>query len=287
MQIRFFTTPPTGYSCILRCPINLSFALIRALSFIVLLLRLLPDVAAHENDFPRVVETISRSVVGVGAAYPSRAPTGSNPTRRLLGSGFAVEHGGVSFVVTNAHVIDQALDEARLEHLVVFSDSGARAVQRRAEIQKVDAIHDLALLRYEGAEIPPMQLHKGNSLPPGPDIAFTGYPIGAVLGLFPATHVGIIAGIAPIAQPVRSGRELSGEKVHRMRHSFEIYQLDAIAYPGNSGSAVYLRSTGEVIGVMNSVFVKESRESLLERPSGIAYAIPVRHLRTLLLNVDS
>jgi S1-C subfamily serine protease len=67
-----------------------------------------------------------------------------------------------------------------------------------------------------------------------------------------------------------------------MRNPFDVYQLDAIAYPGNSGSAVYRASTGEVIGVMNSVFVKESRESLLSAPSGIAYAIPVRHLRALL-----
>jgi len=33
---------------------------------------------------------------------------------------------------------------------------------------------------------------------------------------------------------------------------------------------------------MNSVFVKESRENLLARPSGIAYAIPVVHLTRLL-----
>ncbi|MCW8974852.1 MAG: serine protease, partial [Sedimenticola sp.] len=34
--------------------------------------------------------------------------------------------------------------------------------------------------------------------------------------------------------------------------------------------------------VLNSVFVKESKETLLERPSGISYAIPVRYVHALL-----
>ncbi|MCW8949129.1 MAG: S1C family serine protease, partial [Sedimenticola sp.] len=60
------------------------------------------------------------------------------------------------------------------------------------------------------------------------------------------------------------------------------YQLDGTAYPGNSGSPVYDSQSGRVVGVLNSVFVKESKETLLERPSGISYAIPVRYVHALL-----
>ena len=69
-----------------------------------------------------------------------------------------------------------------------------------------------------------------------------------------------------------------------MRDPFDVFQLDAIAYPGNSGSPVYHPDSGQVIGVVNSVYVKESKESALERPSGITYAIPVTWVRQLLLN---
>jgi S1-C subfamily serine protease len=55
--------------------------------------------------------------------------------------------------------------------------------------------------------------------------------------------------------------------------------LDATAYPGNSGSPLYIPETGEVVGVINKVFVKESREAVLEKPSGITYAIPVRYVK--------
>ncbi|HAY27881.1 MAG TPA: serine protease, partial [Candidatus Accumulibacter sp.] len=39
---------------------------------------------------------------------------------------------------------------------------------------------------------------------------------------------------------------------------------------------------GEVLGVINMVFVKENKESVLSKPSGISFAIPVRFLRELL-----
>jgi S1-C subfamily serine protease len=57
-----------------------------------------------------------------------------------------------------------------------------------------------------------------------------------------------------------------------------IYQLDITAYPGNSGSPLYSAENGEVLGILNKVFVKESKETVLEKPSGISYAIPIKYL---------
>jgi S1-C subfamily serine protease len=36
--------------------------------------------------------------------------------------------------------------------------------------------------------------------------------------------------------------------------------------------------TGTVVGILNMVFVKGGKEAVLEKPSGISYAIPARHL---------
>ena len=62
-------------------------------------------------------------------------------------------------------------------------------------------------------------------------------------------------------------------------------QLDATAYPGNSGSPLYDPASGKVVGVLNMVLVKESRENVLSQPSGITYAIPVQPLIELLGSV--
>jgi serine protease Do len=45
---------------------------------------------------------------------------------------------------------------------------------------------------------------------------------------------------------------------------------------------VYDVRSGKVIGVINSVMVKGTKESALRDPSGISYAIPVRYARALL-----
>ncbi|MFO1267884.1 MAG: trypsin-like peptidase domain-containing protein [Rubrivivax sp.] len=62
----------------------------------------------------------------------------------------------------------------------------------------------------------------------------------------------------------------------------EVLQLDATAYPGNSGGPVLDAETGAVVAVVNMVAVRGSRETALSAPTGITYAIPVRSLRALI-----
>lgn len=103
-----------------------------------------------------------------------------------------------------------------------------------------------------------------------------------VLGLYPVTHQAIVSAITPVVIPSNNSRQLKAKQIKRLRDKFEVYQLDGTAYPGNSGSPVYQQETGEIVGVLNSVFVKGTKETLLERPSGISYAIPVHYVRALL-----
>ena len=74
------------------------------------------------------------------------------------------------------------------------------------------------------------------------------------------------------------------EKVIRAVKSgrYDVYQLDATAYPGNSGSPVFDAESGVVIGIINMVFIKSTREAALSQPSGISYAIPAIHLKELM-----
>ena len=96
------------------------------------------------------------------------------------------------------------------------------------------------------------------------------------------THRGIIAAVTPTIIPVDDSRQISIAMIKRLRDPYLVYQLDATAYPGNSGSAMYDLETGKVIGIINKVFVQESKETVISKPSGITYAILVKYLHQLL-----
>ena len=91
------------------------------------------------------------------------------------------------------------------------------------------------------------------------------------------------AALTPIVIPAARADKLDARAVRRLSvGAFAVFQLDATAYPGNSGSPVYDSAAGEVVGIVNSVFVKGTKESALTAPSGITYAIPVQKLKELL-----
>ena len=70
--------------------------------------------------------------------------------------------------------------------------------------------------------------------------------------------------------------------IKRLKNPYFVYQLDATAYPGNSGSPLFDAANGKILGVINKVFIKESKESVLQKPSGITYAIPGKYIIKLL-----
>ena len=226
---------------------------------------------------PATIERVKPSIVGIGTFQKTRAPA-----FRFLGTGFAVGDGAT--IVTNAHVVPQSIDADKGEGLIVLVPGPAREAQLRPATRGADdPAHDLALLRIPGPALPALAIRDSESVREGESVLFTGYPIGTVLGPFPATHRGMVSAITPIAIPAAHSSQLKPELIRRLGSGpFPVFQLDATAYPGNSGSPLYDPATGEVIGVINMVFVKGTKESALTQPSGITYAIPSRYLIELL-----
>jgi S1-C subfamily serine protease len=110
-----------------------------------------------------------------------------------------------------------------------------------------------------------------------------GFPIGGVLGFSPVTHRGTVSSITAAALPTPTAVQLHSQAIRSLRNDspFDIFQLDATAYPGNSGGPLFDPETGEVLGVVNMVLLKGTRESALTHPSGISYAIPSRFVLDL------
>ncbi|MDO8958550.1 MAG: serine protease [Rhodocyclaceae bacterium] len=225
---------------------------------------------------PETIERIKPSVVVVGTFNKLRSPQFV-----MRGTGFAVGDG--SLIATNAHVINRPERGDAQDILMVLTRNGGEVRPREVRLLASDAEHDLAVLRLAGPPLPALTLRVSDSVREGQAIAFTGFPIGGALGFSPVTHRGVIASITPIVLPGGNAGELRDKSIRRLRSgAFHIFQLDATAYPGNSGGPLYDAESGEVLGVINMVFVKATKEAILEKPSGISYAIPAGFLIELL-----
>lgn len=227
-------------------------------------------------EFADTIERIKPSIVVVGTYKKT-----NSPQFVLRGTGFVVGNGNI--VATNAHVVpDSAESDAPALVIQARNERGEPQV-RRARLLQRDRDHDLAIISIEGPALPALKLQNSDSVREGLSIGFTGFPIGGALGFSPVTHRGIVSSITPIALPGGNAQQLNEKLIQRIKSgAFNIFQLDATAYPGNSGSPVFDVETGNVIGVINMVFIKGSKEAALSQPSGITYAIPVNFLAELL-----
>lgn len=227
-------------------------------------------------DLPDIIEKIKPSIVAIGTYKKTQSPPFV-----FRGTGFVVESGNLA--VTNAHVLPEANSGDGPELAILIHNTRGDGSIRQAQVVRKDAEHDLAIIRFGGPPLPALSIGDTNSVREGQRIAFTGFPIGGALGFSPVTHQGSISSITPIVLPMGNANQLNEKAIQRIKHGlFDIFQLDATAYPGNSGSPVYEINSATVIGVINMVFVKGSRESALSQPTGISYAIPSRHLSDLL-----
>lgn len=226
-------------------------------------------------DLSDSIDRIKPSVVVVGIHNKL-----SSPQFTMRGTGFVVGDGNL--VATNAHVLPETFPDGT--SLVVLARHSSGALQQRlARAVATDKEHDLAVIRIEGPALPRLTLRSSESVREGLPVAFTGFPIGGALGFSPVTHRGIVSAVTPIAMPPPTAQQLNEKLIRRLKSgTFNIFQLDATAYPGNSGSPVFDVDSGEVVGVINMVFIKGTKETVLSQPSGISYAIPANYLHDLL-----
>lgn len=235
-------------------------------------------------QLPDTVDRVKPSVVLVGTYSAT-----DNPRFRYVGTGFVV--GGGLRVVTNAHVAKatsnpatEASASASASALVVQVRTGANAwTMRQARVLENNQEQDLALLQIDGPAVAALAIGASDQVREGEDFAFMGFPVGGLLGFSSVTHRAIVSSITTMALPSPTSQQLSERAIRSMRSGpLQVFQLDATAYPGNSGGPMFDTRNGTVFGVISMVLVKGTRESALSHPSGITYAIPSRYVSEML-----
>jgi len=249
-----------------------------------------PSPSSHLNHLPQppadplpeIVSAIRSSVVAVGS-YHRR----DTPSINYAGTGFVVDDGHL--VATNAHVVEAVRLRNRLDDLKVFfpDPDNVREIRgRSATVVGEDAFHDVAILRVDGPPARPLSLKLaiGDDIPrQAQAVAVIGYPVGIRLGLVPSVHRGVIAAVVPSVLPLPGGARMTPQLAAAIRQPYDLYQLDLVVFPGNSGSPLIDVRDGRVVGIINKALANKTREHMLTEPTGIGYAVPVRWVHELIL----
>ncbi|WP_244957608.1 S1 family peptidase [Alicycliphilus denitrificans] len=234
-------------------------------------------------QLPDTIERVKPSVVLVGTYAAT-----DNPRFRYVGAGFVVGDG--LRVVTSAHVVTRMnMLSPDGQALAVQVRSGPVAwLMRKATVMELNLEQDLALLQIEGPPVAALKVASSDHVREGDELAFMGFPIGGVLGFASVTHRAGVASITTMALPSPTSQQLSERAILSLRAGpVQVLQLDATAYPGNSGGPLFDPRSGAVLGVISMVHIKSTREAAMSQPSGISYAIPSRYVLELLARHQS
>ena len=232
---------------------------------------------AFAQGLEQAIARVKPAVVGIGSQLRTRTPP-----IQFIGTGFATGDG--LSVLTCAHVIQKLLDANPNEVIGILTGQGEVAQFRPAKVQALDAEHDLALLRLTGTPLPAMTLGDAATVREGQAMAFTGFPLGTLLGLHHVTHRATVSSLTPVVMPSENAQRLDARRLAQLQKApYTVFQLDATAYPGSSGSPLFDPETGLVYGIVNMVYVKGLKEAAISAPSGITYAIPGNYMQTILL----
>ena len=175
--------------------------------------------------------------------------TNPEPNERIqssLGSGVIMTADG--YILTNNHVINNA------DQIVVALRDGREA---SATLVGTDPEADLAVLKVEMENLPPILAASSDTLRIGDVVLAIGNP----LGVGQTVTMGIVSA---------TGRNQLGLNIYE-----DYIQTDAAINPGNSGGAL-VNARGELVGINTAIFSQSGGSE------GIGFAIPIdAAMRTL------
>jgi len=228
-----------------------------------------PGLADLSRSLQDLAEKVSPSVVQIfvtGYGVPDesdRTATGDPVIERGSGSGVIVSEDG--YVVTNAHVVENATRiEVELPFAATGGNPGRSILGRRgrtlgAQVVAIDEETDLAVLKIAARALPVMAYGDSDALRPGQIVL----AIGSPLGLSSSVTMGVVSAVA---------RQLAPED------PMVYVQTDSAINPGNSGGAL-VDTEGRLIGI-NTMILSQSGGS-----EGIGFAAPSNIVKNVVAQI--
>lgn len=227
-----------------------------------------------DDSYSKVSESVLNSVVSIDVevSYETQVPKGmeeffrffgepemEGQERRRMGSGSGVIISKDGYIVTNNHVIDNAIEEGIT---VTINDKR----KYKAELVGADPLTDLALLKVEANDLKPAHLANMEDVKVGNIVLAVGSP----LGLNATVTSGIVSAIS------RGSLGLLGRGMEGGNYSIENFiQTDAPINPGNSGGGLF-NINGSLVGI-NTAIASQTGAYI-----GYGFAIPIDLVKSVI-----
>lgn len=137
------------------------------------------------------------------------------------GTGFAINNKGI--IITAKHVID---GKSEIKIIKEDGTDGGKVLETR-----LNAALDVGIIKINQSTIGLKLANK--KIKVGTEVAFIGYPLQFD---YPIIHTGIISSI----------------RTKKLSTSIDVYTINSFVNKGNSGGPVFLKDTGEIIGLINA-----------------------------------
>lgn len=229
------------------------------------------------NDLPNQIKKTRASIVAIGFSPGKNKVT-------ITGSGFCVSSDGK--ILTAAHVYNQVpqhlQDKLMAMAMVKQEPDGLEHYKwiPLSFLEKIDA-NDCALFQasdYDTTLLKPLKIGDSEKVEVGDDAYFIGFPYAGQL-MNDGFGITLIVNKTMISNIKRDGRD--------PHHPRNLFIVDAISNPGNSGCPLINTTTNEVIGLMTKSFRTKSKISQyseldIREPMHIAGAQPINLAKELL-----
>ena len=190
----------------------------------------------------------NQSVVGIRVVASTANMPWAQATYAVVGEGSGIVYSEDGLIVTNYHVIADALSDGTLvsgNEIRVFLDSSLTEYHT-AELKGYDTTSDLAVLKIDVNGLTPLELADSDTIEIGETAIAIGSPGG--LEFMNSVSAGIISGL---------NRNLSTDD----GIAYNLLQTTAAINPGNSGGAL-LNSEGQLIGICVMKLVSDGYEGM-------------------------
>ena len=190
---------------------------------------------------------------------------GQTTTSAASGSGFVLTQDG--YIVTNFHVIEEAVNDSSVDIQVSFANGD----KYTAKLVGGEQENDVAVLKIDATGLQPVTLGDSDQLVVGESVYAIGNPLGELTFTFTD---GMVSALDRLITTTGTDPDTQ----QKVAITLNVLQTNCAINPGNSGGPLF-DSYGNVVGIVSAKYTESTSGVTAE---GLGFALPINDVKEIL-----